>query len=175
MNSNEPWKHENEIEYRRYTLWFFYACIIYSLIGFSWGVIVGMLPDVREFINTRPHGNLIMLGHGHINLLGWVEMAIFGSVYYIIPRLSKRPIYSLKLVKVHFWTHNFGLLGMVVFFVTAGIMGGMASLEMTPDEVKTIVRPFMILVGMFGAIVLLANCIWAYNIFRTCAGWKARQ
>ena len=175
MNSNEPWIHLNEMDYKRYTLWFFYACVIYSLIGFSWGVVVGMLPDLREFINHRPHGNLIMLGHGHINLLGWVEMAIFGSVYYIIPRIVKRPIYSLGLVKLHFWTHNFGLLGMVISFVAAGTLGGMASMNMTPDEVKSVVRPFMIMVGLFGSMVLAANCIWAYNIFRTCAGWKERQ
>ena len=175
MNSNEPWVHANEVDYTQYILWFFYACVIYSLIGFSWGVIVGMLPELREFINHRPHGNLIMLGHGHINLLGWVEMAIFGSVYYIIPRIVKRPIYSLRLVKVHFWTHNFGLLGMVISFVAAGTLGGMASMSMIPDEVKSVVRPFMIMVGLFGSLVLAANCIWAYNIFRTCTGWKERQ
>ena len=175
MNSNEPWIHAHEVDYTQYILWFFYACVIYSLIGFSWGVIVGMLPELREFINHRPHGNLIMLGHGHINLLGWVEMAIFGSVYYIIPRIVKRPIYSLRLVKVHFWTHNFGLLGMVISFVAAGTLGGMASMSMIPDEVKSVVRPFMIMVGLFGSLVLAANCIWAYNIFRTCTGWKERQ
>ncbi len=175
MNSNEPWIHANEMDYKRYTLWFFYACVIYSLIGFSWGVMVGIMPDLRAFINHRPHGNLIMLGHGHINLLGWVEMAIFGSVYYIIPRIVKRPIYSLGLVKVHFWIHNFGLLGMVIAFVAAGTLGGMASMQMAPDEVKAVVRPFMIMVGLFGSLVLAANCIWAYNVFRTCAGWKERQ
>ena len=33
-------------------------------------------------------------------------MAIFGPIYYFIPRLVNRPIYSLRLVKVHFWMHN---------------------------------------------------------------------
>jgi cytochrome c oxidase cbb3-type subunit 1 len=157
--------------YRRYILWFVYACIVYSIIGFSWGVIVGMIPDLRDFINNRPHGNLIMLGHGHINLLGWVEMAIFASLYYIFPRLVDRPIYSLKLVKVHFWTHNIGLVGMVISFVAAGSLGGMASMEMTATEVSAIVRPLMISVGIFGLLVLTANGIWAYNLFRTGRGW----
>ena len=39
--SEEPWLHPQEREYRRYTLWFVYACIIYSLIGFSWGALMG--------------------------------------------------------------------------------------------------------------------------------------
>lgn len=167
---SEPWATDRV--YIKYTLWFVFACIIYSIIGFSWGAIVGAFPSIREFVNHRPHGNLIMLAHGHINLLGWVEMAIFAAIYYIIPRLVRRHIYSIKLVKIHFWTHNLGLLGMVVFFLAAGILGGMASVDRTPDEVSAIVKPLMISVGMFGFIVLSANCIWAYNIFKTCAGWE---
>ena len=116
-----------------------------------------------------------MLGHGHINLLGWVEMAIFASIYYIIPRLVNHPIFSLKLVEVHFWIHNIGLLGMVSCFVAAGVIGGTASMQYPPDEVSAMVKPYMISVGMFGSLVLAANCIWAYNIFRTCAGWEQRQ
>jgi len=37
--------------------------------------------------------------------------------------------------------------------------------------VEEAVRPWLALVGIFGSLVLLANLIWAYNIFRTCAGW----
>lgn len=166
--AGEPWSQARETEYRRYILLFVYACIIYSIVGFSWGAVVGMLPDLREFINTSPHGNLIMLGHGHLNLLGWVEMAIFASIYYIFPRVVSRPIYSLKLVKVHFWAHNLGLLGMVLCFVAAGSLAGT---QTTLNEINGVVRPFMISVGIFGTLVLSANCIWAYNLFRTGQGW----
>ncbi|HWQ95206.1 MAG TPA: cbb3-type cytochrome c oxidase subunit I [Gammaproteobacteria bacterium] len=164
-----------DTQYRRYILWFITACVIYSIIGFSWGVVVGMLPKLREFINHRPHAHLIMLGHGHLNLLGWVEMAIFAAVYYIVPRIVRRNIYSMRLVNIHFWIHNLGLLGMVLSFVMAGSLGGLASETMDIDEVNKIVRPFMILVGMFGSLVLLSNLIWAYNLFRTARGWSEPQ
>lgn len=168
--SNEPWAHDTE--YTRYTLWFIYACIIYSLIGFSWGALMGGISEFRHFVDHRLHGNLIVRAHTHINLLGWVEMAIFAAVYYIVPRLVKRPIYSLKLVKVHFWTHNFGLIGMVVFFTIAGVAGGLASETSSPEEVELVVKPFLATMGMFGSLVLLANFIWAFNLYRTCAGWN---
>ncbi|MEE8378752.1 MAG: cbb3-type cytochrome c oxidase subunit I, partial [Gammaproteobacteria bacterium] len=105
--SSEPWVYDTE--YTRYILWFVYACIVYSMIGFSWGALMGGISEFRYFVDHRMHGDLIVRAHTHINLLGWVEMAIFAAVYYIVPRLVKRPIYSLKLVKVHFWMHNFGL------------------------------------------------------------------
>jgi cytochrome c oxidase cbb3-type subunit 1 len=168
----EPWAEDKE--YTKYILWFVYACVIYSLIGFSWGALMGGLADFRHFVDHRLHGNLIVRAHTHINLLGWVEMAIFAAVYYIIPRLVRRPIFSLKLVKVHFWIHNIGLIGMVVFFTVAGVKGGIASITASPDQVEMIVKPILATMGMFGTLVLVANVIWAYNIFRTCAGWRTQ-
>ena len=139
----ESWCHEKELVYRKYILWFVYACIIYSLIGFSWGALMGGISEFRHFVDHRLHGDLIVRGHTHINLLGWVEMAIFAAVYYVIPRLVNRPIYSLRLVIVHFWVHNIGLIGMVVFFAMAGVMGGMASVHSSPAEVEVIVNPLL--------------------------------
>lgn len=167
--SDKPW--ETDKVYTQYTLWFIYACIIYSIIGFTWGALMGGIADFRHFVDHRMHGNLIVRAHTHINLLGWVEMAIFAAVYYIVPRLVKRPIYSIKLVKAHFWIHNFGLIGMVVFFTSAGYLGGSASVSSTPSEVEAIIRPLLATMGIFGTLVLIANFIWAYNLFRTCAGW----
>ena len=169
-----PQVNENKFmdkEYTRYTLWFIYACIIYSIIGFTWGALMGGIADFRHFVDHRMHGNLIVRAHTHINLLGWVEMAIFAAIYYILPRLVQRPIYSIKLVKWHFWVHNFGLIGMVVFFTTAGIVGGIASANATPDQIEILVRPFLATMGIFGTLVLVANFIWAFNLFKTCIGW----
>ena len=153
----------NHPEYTRYTLLFVYACITYAIIGFSWGAIMGGFPLLRMYVDTAPHGRLILLAHGHINLLGWVEMAIFGAIYYFIPRLVNRPIYSMKLVKIPFWMHNVGLVGMVLLFTTAGVIGGYDP----GPEVEATVNRLMAGVGLFGTMVLLANIIWGYNIFKT--------
>lgn len=165
QQASEPWTQDKE--FTRYTLWFVYACIIYSIIGFSWGALMGAIPAFRHYVDTAPHGRLILLAHGHINLLGWVEMAIFGALYFVVPRLVGRPIYSMRLVKIHFWTHNFGLLGMVVFFSVAGSISGYD----VSDEAAHMVSRLMIGVGMFGTLVLAANIIWGYNLFRTSVGW----
>ncbi len=158
--------------YRQYTLWFVYACVIYSIIGFSWGAMMGGISEFRHFVDHRLHGDLIVRAHTHVNLLGWVEMAIFAAVYFIIPRIVCRPIYSITLMKVHFYMHNVGLIGMVLLFTIAGVLGGNASLTLAPEDVEAIVRPWLATMGIFGSLVLLANMIWGYNIFRTCVGWK---
>ncbi len=166
QQQNEPWVADTE--YTKYTLWFIYACIIYSIIGFSWGALMGGLPAFRHIVDSGVHGHRIVLAHTHINLLGWVEMAIFGSIYYLVPRLVRRSIYSLRLVKVHFWMHNFGLLGVVVFFSASGLTG------IYVDGGEDVASRFMALAGFFGGLVLLANIIWGYNIFKTCYGWNRK-
>ena len=157
-------------DFTRYTLWFVYACIIYSIIGFSWGAVMGGVPAIRHFVHESPQGHLITLAHGHINLLGWVEMAIFAALYYVVPAVSRRAIYSVRLVKVHFWMHNFGLIGMVVFFLVAGLVGGIGVDEGT----EKVVGRLLSLVGIFGTLVLTANIIWGYNLYKTTLGWLKR-
>jgi len=149
-----------------YILRFFYACIGYALIGFSWGAIQSGVPVIRHFLEAPP-ARFIILAHGHINLLGWVEMAIFGASYYIIPRILDRPVYSEKLVKMHFWSHNFGLCLMVIGFFMAGLLGGQLFWEGAGDQIAAAKAPWMGMVGMGGFLVLAANCIFGYNIYKT--------
>lgn len=170
MTSQEPWVQDQV--YTRYVLWFVYACVIYSIIGFSWGALMGGIAPFRHFVDYTANGRLVVRAHTHVNLLGWVEMAIFASIYYIIPRLVRRPIYSVALVKAHFWVHNFGLIGMVVLFTLAGVISGMAQEQDSGANLEAIVHPFLATMGIFGSLVLLANLIWGYNIIRTCVGWQ---
>lgn len=156
-------------DFTRYTTWFVYACIIYSIIGFSWGAIMGGVPAFRHFVDYSLHGRLVTLAHGHINLLGWVEMAIFAALYFVVPRLVGRQIYSVRLVKIHFWMHNFGLIGMVTFFMVAGLVGGLT----VGEETEKLVSHLMAFVGIFGTLVLAANIIWGYNLYKTTkCGWQ---
>jgi cbb3-type cytochrome oxidase subunit 1 len=168
MTENNKLNAAQSKEFTRYILLFVYACIIYSIVGFSWGAIMGGVPAFRHFVDYSAHGRLITLAHGHINLLGWVEMAIFASLYYVVPTLSRRSIYSLRLVKVHFWMHNFGLIGMVVFFFSAGLVGGLS----TGPDTEKLVSHLLAFVGIFGTLVLMANIIWGYNLYKTTAGWQ---
>jgi cytochrome c oxidase cbb3-type subunit 1 len=66
--------------------------------------------------------------------------------------------------------HNFGLIGMVVFFLVAGLVGGLA----TGEDTEKLVSHLLAFVGIFGTLVLLANIIWGYNLYKTTIGWQKR-
>ena len=141
--------------------------------GLSWGGV----ETFRNFVQAGAGGpsDLIVLGHTHINLLGWVEMAIFGSMYYIVPKIYKGPLYSYRLLKIHFWMHNISLVGMVLAFCIAGYKGGMILLHGNVADIKPVEAPYMEMVGIFGMFVLLANIIFAYNIYMTVQVAKGRR
>jgi len=47
---------KDKTDFTRYTLWFAYACIVYSIIGFSWGALMGGRAGFRQFITPLRMG-----------------------------------------------------------------------------------------------------------------------
>jgi heme A synthase len=56
---------------------------------------------------------------------------------------------------------------MVVLFTLAGVIGGY---DPGPEAERTVTH-LLAGMGSFGTLVLLANIIWGYNIFRTGQGY----
>jgi cbb3-type cytochrome oxidase subunit 1 len=67
--------------------------VVYFTIGVLAGLIMGIIHDFR-FSSV----------HAHVNLLGWVSMALFGIIYHLYPNAA-----NSKLAKTQFWLHNIGV------------------------------------------------------------------
>ena len=87
---------------------FLIAAILYGL----WGTLMGawMVFAGESYLSQV---------HAHINLVGWVALALFGAFYHIYPDVSET-----KLAAVHFWTANLSVLalniGLWMFFEQQG-------------------------------------------------------
>ncbi|MBM7607421.1 cbb3-type cytochrome oxidase subunit 1 [Lysinibacillus composti] len=66
---------------------------VYFAIAVILGLVMGII-----------HNFAFSSVHAHINLLGWVSMALFGIIYCLFPNAGKT-----KLANTHFWLHNIGL------------------------------------------------------------------
>jgi cbb3-type cytochrome oxidase subunit 1 len=66
---------------------------VYFSIGVLAGLTMGIIHDFR-FTSV----------HAHVNLLGWVTMALFGIIYHLYPNAA-----NTKLAKTQFWLHNIGV------------------------------------------------------------------
>lgn len=56
---------------------FFAVAAICGLIGMVWGI---------QMSATGDHG--LSPAHAHLNLLGWVSLAIYGTFYHLVPRAA---------------------------------------------------------------------------------------
>jgi cbb3-type cytochrome oxidase subunit 1 len=79
-------------------LWIKIASIYFVL-----GICLGIYMGVNENFTLRPV-------HAHINLLGWVSLALFGLVYQQFPQIA-----GTRLARVQFWVHNIGLPFQMIF------------------------------------------------------------
>jgi cbb3-type cytochrome oxidase subunit 1 len=92
------------------TLWFKLA-VLYLLVGIALG------------LHMAKSGNHSMFPvHAHINLLGWVSMALFGLIYRQFPQMAVN-----NLAKSHFWIYNLAFpVQMVTLYM---YLGGNAGIE----------------------------------------------
>ncbi|WP_423799673.1 cytochrome-c oxidase [Neobacillus sp. SAB-20_R2A] len=108
---------------------------IYFTIGVLAGITMGIIHDFR-----------LASVHAHINLLGWVSMAIFGLIYHFYPQAA-----NTKLAKTHFWFYNIGLPVMMIGIATQVLTGSMAALP----------------VAVIGSIVVVVGVIcFTINLFK---------
>jgi hypothetical protein len=94
------------------------VAVVYFIVGVAMGVFMGASGD----------HSLYPL-HAHLNLLGWVSMALFGLLGGVFPAIADN-----LLAKLHFWIYNIALpiMAFALFRVLRGNVGmepvlGMAS------------------------------------------------
>lgn len=84
--------------------WFITLALIYALgagfVGVSRLEMPALLP-----------GDVARL-HGHLMLLGFVSMMIYGVGLHILPRFAGRPLFSERMADVQFALANLGLWSM---------------------------------------------------------------
>ena len=73
---------------------FFTAAVVYGVLGMSLGIFMGASND-----------HTLMPVHAHVNLLGWVSLAIMGGFYALAGARAPR-----KLAWTQFAISNLGLL-----------------------------------------------------------------
>jgi cbb3-type cytochrome oxidase subunit 1 len=90
--------------------WFVKAFVKASVVWLAVGIVLGMAMAVV------PAWTVYRAVHVHVMLLGFVTMFINGVAYHVVPRLSGRPLWSVRAAHWHFWIANAGLCVMVAGF-----------------------------------------------------------
>src|SRR5438477_251820 len=74
---------------------FLRTAVVYAIAGMALGIFMAISEDHSQ-----------MPTHAHMNLLGWVSMALYAAVYRLWPEAARSP-----LAPWHFWIANLGAVG----------------------------------------------------------------
>jgi len=86
----------------RYIAKFYLASVILFFVGSFQGGLQQLYLQQLTALPGEVH-DLIVGMHVHLNLLGWVSMALMGTIYLALPMVTGKPIYSVRLANVGFW------------------------------------------------------------------------
>lgn len=152
--------------------------MVAALTFYGMATFEGPLLSIKS-VSSLGHYTDWIIGHVHSGALGWNGFLTFSMLYYLVPRLWKRELYSVKLANIHFWV---GFLGIIVYYVSmvaAGITQGLMWRAIGPDGkliypdfVETVMRivPLYWARAFGGGLFLVGFLIMCYNFYRTIKG-----
>ena len=119
----------------RVSLWFFAVAPVYVLIGMGFGIFMG----ATQNFTLAP-------AHAHLNLIGWVTMALYGT-FYALAREA-----STKLAWTVFWLNN----------AAASIMFPSLAMVLTQGESSPFLLPLIVseFLGL-GGMLCFAYSVWS--------------
>jgi cytochrome c oxidase cbb3-type subunit 1 len=151
--------------------------LVVSVAFYGMSTFEGPMMSIKT-VNALSHYTDWTIGHVHSGALGWVAFISIGAMYFLIPKLFGREIYSKRLIELHFWIATMGIVLYITSMWVSGIMQGLMWRAVNPDGTLTYsfvesvqaMHPFYIIRFAGGAMFLLGMLIMAYNIFRTVRG-----
>ncbi len=153
--------------------------LIVSVSFYGMSTFEGPMMSIKT-VNALSHYTDWTIGHVHSGALGWVGMISIGALYFLIPRLFNRKIYSTALIEAHFWIATIGIVLYISAMWIAGVMQGLMWRAVNADGTLTYsfvesvqaMHPFYIVRFLGGVFYLVGMLIMAYNIWRTIWGAK---
>ena len=138
----------------------------------------GPMMSIRA-VNSLSHYTDWTIAHVHAGALGWVGCVSFAILYYMIPRLWKAELYSMKWAEWHFWMASTGLVLYVVTMWIAGVTQGLQWRALTEhgtlqygNFLDTVVSllPFYWMRFIGGTLYLAGTVLMAVNFWKTVSG-----
>jgi len=154
----------NEIDENRYLAKFLITSVLSFFIGTVHGVLQ-VIPSIRAWLDSigSPYGGpghmIDPLAHAHINLVGGVTILGMAVTYYLLPKITGRPLYSKRMAEHSFW---WTAIGVAVFYTALMIFGiWEGRLWLThPEEIPAIHRFYGPVISV--AATGLAIGFWVY-------------
>ena len=145
--------------------------IVLGAMMYTAASVQGSLEALRA-VNTITHFTHYTVAHAHLGLYGFFSMVMFGSIYFIMPRVMNWEWPYPKLISLHFWLV---LVGFAIYFIWLSIGGWLQGLAMLDEKTPfmqsvALTLPYLKARSIGGGLMTLGHLVFAVHFF--AMGWK---
>jgi cbb3-type cytochrome c oxidase subunit I len=123
------------------------------------------------YVQRLTHFTNWVIAHAHMGVFGFAGFTALGGIYFILPRITGRPLYSRRLAEVQYWLVLIGITGFFVVLTIAGLIQGNGWLNgETVYRLLPQINLYMILRASLGVLIIGGALMGLYNILMTIYG-----
>ncbi|RKT98815.1 hypothetical protein C7H84_34935 [Burkholderia sp. Nafp2/4-1b] len=135
------------------------GAVLYTLVSLQ-----GAL-EALPFFNRVVHFTQYKVAHAHLGLYGFFSMIMFGSIYFVLPRVFGREWPYPRLISLHFWSVSIGFSIYFVFLTIGGMLQGIDMLDPSRpfmDSVE-VLKPYLVARTIGGVLMAMGHLVFAYH------------
>ena len=148
----------------------------FIMAGLVWYILTCTQGSLQALpvVQRVTHLNNWVIAHSHIGVFGFSGMIALGGLYYILPRITGKPLYSGRLADVQYWLLVLGMAGFFLVLTCGGLIQGNAWLNgTTVYRTLPMIQIYFIMRASIGLLIIGAAFIGLYNVIRTIRGDQA--
>ena len=149
--------------------------MVVAITGYGMATFEGPMLSLKN-VNAIAHFSDWIIAHVHVGALAWNGFMTFGMIYWLVPRLFKTKLYSLKLANTHFWIGTLGIIIYTLPMYVAGFVQASMWKQFNPDgtltygnflETVTQIIPMYWMRAIGGSLYIVGAFVMLYNIVKT--------
>ncbi len=123
--------------------------------------------EALPFFNRLVHFTQYKVAHAHLGVYGFFSMVMFGSIYFVMPRVVEREWPYPKLIAWHFWLVAIGFAIYFVFLSIGGILQGIAMLDPARPFMDSVnvLTPYLLARTFGGLLMTAGHFVFAWHFF----------
>ncbi|ALM47506.1 cytochrome C oxidase Cbb3 [Flavobacterium psychrophilum] len=148
---------------------------VVAITGYGMATFEGPMLSLKN-VNAIAHYTDWIVAHVHVGALAWNGFLTFGMIYWLIPRMTKTTLYSVKLANFHFWIGTLGIIMYALPLYVAGFTQASMWKQFNPDGtlkygnfLETIkqIMPMYWMRAIGGTLFVIGLLVLVYNIIMT--------
>jgi cytochrome c oxidase cbb3-type subunit 1 len=125
---------------------------------------VGVLISLRSVARYLSFSQA-SVAYSHLGLYAFYTMVIFGSMYYIVPRLVGREWRYASLIKLHFWMAVYGVGLMSLMLLAGAVVEGVNMEDPTMSFTESVesILPYLRGRSLAGVLMMVGHFVFAFH------------